>query len=117
MSAPAADSFTIFQGSDFAREYRWLSSGVPVNLTGYTARMQFRNDIRDPLPVWDLTTANGGLQIVEPTDGRIRVVITADQSRAIQRQRMVFGIEVYAPGGAKTRLVEGSCQLSLPMVR
>lgn len=36
----SASDFTIVQGATFLLTMQWLSSGIPVNLTGYTARLK-----------------------------------------------------------------------------
>jgi hypothetical protein len=40
--------------------------GPPIDLTGYTGRMQVRKSVSDTVKLLDLTTANGGLLIPAP---------------------------------------------------
>jgi len=55
------------RGKTFRPIFWYLDeNNSPINLTGFTARMQARVDIDDALPItgWDLTTENGGIAIV-----------------------------------------------------
>lgn len=117
MHVPVRDSFVIFQGSEFDRDYRWTSDGVPVNLTGWTGRAQFRGNVRDPAVVWDLTEANGRFQFVDRLDGRIRILVPSALSLAVTTSRLVFGVTLTAPDGQLTRLVEGVASLDPALVR
>lgn len=110
----------IEQGADWRLVLTWKDeAGAPVNLTGYTARMQVRETYASKVKVFDLTTENG--RITLPGDGVIELAIPASVSAAVainpaktawidgkQAQQLVFDIEMVAPSGAVTRLLQGA---------
>lgn len=58
---PAKIDLAIYQGATFSKVMRWSAGGSPVDLTGYTARMQVRGEIDDEEALVELTTENGGI--------------------------------------------------------
>ena len=75
------------------------STPVPVNLTGFTAKMVLRRKIGSPI-VLELTNTNGGLTI-DATEGRITILINASQTEALQITQGVYALEVSTtPAGA-----------------
>ena len=59
MFKPAQLDLIIYQGATFRKTFGWKSSSL--DLTGYTARMQIREKIKNSTVVADLTTENGGI--------------------------------------------------------
>ena len=53
---PAVVNLTIYQGSTFMQEFQWKTGNpaVPVDLTGYTARMQIRPKVTDPAKIAEI---------------------------------------------------------------
>lgn len=77
------------------------SDGNPINLTGYSVASQLRKS-------YGSTTAyNFNASIYEAGQGKVRVQLSAAQSSAIKPGRYLYDIEVTAPNGDKTRVVEG----------
>ena len=68
MTTPAKLKFTIYQGATFRRRLRWSvkGTGVPIDLTGCTARMQVRVEKESPTALLTLTTENGGISLAVP---------------------------------------------------
>ena len=90
------------QGS-FFRTYITVSStdGTPLDLTNYTVSSQMRKSYQSST-AYDFTTA-----ISVPIQGRVRVELSSEQSRQIPAGRYLYDLEVTAPSGEKTRVVEG----------
>ncbi len=66
-------------GVDWTRVLSYKQAdGQPVNLTGYTARMQVRSHPSSNIAILDLTTQNGGIAIDGPT-GVITLTVTHAQ--------------------------------------
>jgi len=80
------------------------SNNNPVNLTGYTARMQLREKYTS-VAVLTLTTENGGLTIT-PLTGNIAVLATATQTEAIEAAYYLYDLELTS-GFEITRLIQG----------
>jgi hypothetical protein len=100
-------SLTCKQGATFTRRITYKSNGVIVNLTGYTARMQVRPSYAYESSVLtvDLTTGSG--ITITGAIGAIDLAITAGVTAAITAGNYVYDLEVVAPNGTVTRLLEG----------
>lgn len=115
-------SFVLEQGSTFQRELTYQdSNGTPIDLTSYTARMQFR-----PAPgsstlyltlssslMPDSTGLNmNGLSGLNPgTSGTIGIVISAATSSLLTFDEAVYDLEIYS-GSYASRIIEGKVKLS-----
>ena len=80
------------------------SNNVPVNLTGYTARMQLRSKY-DSTAALTLSTATGEIVITGPT-GQIAITATATQTQAINPGLYLYDLELTS-GAEITRLIQG----------
>ena len=78
--------------------------GTPIDLTGYTGRMQLRTKF-DSTAVLTLSTANGGIVITGPT-GQIAITATATQTQAINPGLYLYDLELTS-GAEITRLIQG----------
>ena len=112
----AVHNITVEQGATFVRIFRWLSAGVPVNLTGATAVMQIRQVASSDEVLWEMSTANGRLSIAEAL-GEITVTITAAQSTAFDWTFGKYDLEVTTAGGTVYRLVRGTVSISAEVTR
>lgn len=127
MSAGIYD-IIIEQGADWRLVMTWQSTaGGPMNLAGYTARMQVRETWASKLKVFDLTTENDRISM-DAENGVISLNIPAAITSAVavnpaktswvdgkQSQQLVFDLEVIDPAGVVTRLIQGAA-LFIPEV-
>lgn len=61
------------------------AAGVPIDLTGYRARMQVRKRAKYSLPVlMELNTENGGL-VLGPVPGEIHIKMVASKTSLLSR--------------------------------
>lgn len=107
-------SFTVTNGATGI----YISGGiatVPMNLLGYTARLQVRSLPNDPTAVLTLTTENGGISITALT-GLVEVHATATQTGAIDAGTYVYDIEI-VNGAIVTRLAQGQVVVSPQVTR
>lgn len=105
----ASQDLVIDQFATFKTAFRWESkgTGLPVNLTGYSASMQIRRSHGDATALVSLTSAaNGGLTI-EGTDGRVRIEIPAATTTTLTAGRYVYDLVLTDLSSKKKRLVEG----------
>jgi len=70
-----------------------LEYNTPVNLTGYTARMQIRPTVDSATVLTTLTTENGGITI-NTIDASITLNITATATAVYTWQTAVYGLEL-----------------------
>ena len=116
---PASISLTIYQGSTFERSFQWKTSSppVPVDLTGYKARMQIRENIKSADFIIEMTTENGGIIITNPVEGRIKLYISSDDTTRMNFKSAIYDLELIRPDNSVVRLFGGSVSLSLEVTR
>ena len=105
----SATQFTVLNGATG----NYISGGLataPVNITGYTAKMQLRSTPNTVNAVLTLTTENGGISIDGPT-GTITLHATATQTGAIDEGPYDYDLEIYQ-GSSVTRVVQGMAVVS-----
>ena len=109
---PAAQyNIIIEQGATWRLSLTWKdSAGAPIDLTGYTARMQVRQayGAADAL----LSLSNGTGITLGPSAGVITLTASATQTAAIAARNGVYDLEMVAPDGTVTRLLQGSVTIS-----
>lgn len=116
---PAVIDLTIYQGSTFSQKFQWKTGtpSTPVNLTGYSARMQIREKLSSPTPVITLTTENGGIVFTDAENGYFSIEISATDTAAFRFKSAVYDLEFVYPSGFVRRLIEGSVTLSPEVTR
>jgi hypothetical protein len=121
---------TIEQGAttDLLLEYK-DSNGNPVDLSGYTARMQIRPSVDSSTVYLSLTQATGsdgtGLNLtptsasltLPTTSGSVGLFISATTSSGLSFTEGVYDIELQSSTGVVTRLLEGIVKLSKEVTR
>lgn len=108
---------TIEQGATFTYNLIWKDSdGSPIDLTGYTARMQVRKNYNTSDTLLDLTTENGAITLGGSL-GTIAVVGAADDTSAIDARTGVYDLELVSAGGTVTRLIEGKVTINPEVTR
>ncbi len=110
-------NFTIEQGASLTRPFVWKDgNGDPVDLTGYTARMQVRPTVQSSTVLLELTTANGRITL-GGANGTVTLVISPQTSAGITWRRGVYDIELMSADGTVTRFLEGEIQVSREVTR
>jgi len=103
--------FTLEQGATFSKVLTWKDeNGDPINLTGYTARMQLRRYPGDSELVAELTTENGGIALGGAA-GTITLTIAATETEEIDTAEGKYDLELIS-GATVTRLLQGAWTLS-----
>jgi hypothetical protein len=106
MINPGIYNVQCWQGADWDRTFTISQSGVPLNLTGYSAAMQVRESADADTYLLSLTNGTG--ITLGGTAGTITVAITSAQSSAIAAGSYSYDLEIVSNGGAVTRLLQGS---------
>lgn len=100
-------NWTAGQGETWSLSLTWKqSTGTPVDLTGYTARMQARETYGASSTVLSLTSGSG--ITLGGTAGTIAISVPASTTAAIGAATYVWDLEVVSGGSAVTRLVQGN---------
>jgi hypothetical protein len=107
--------FDIEQGATLFREIAWQDgTGAPVDLTGFTARMQIRPSINSDEIIHELTTENGEITIL-PLTGVIRVEVLPEVTATLT-QRGVYDLELVKDPDV-FRLLQGRVRISKEVTR
>jgi len=102
----------IEQGATFRLNLLWKDSlGAPINLTGYTARMQVRRKHSDPTILLNFTTENGAI-VLGGAAGTIAVTGLATLTDDLPAKPSVYDLELVSSGGVVTRLVQGAATIT-----
>lgn len=103
----------IEQGATFSRVITWDDEdGEPVNVTGYTARAQFRASHGSTSTVLSLTSPSSGL-VLGGALGTITMTITATATAALTAPSFgVWDLELVSATSVVTRLLEGTYQIT-----
>jgi hypothetical protein len=115
---------------DFEVQYK-DSDGVPVNLTGYGARMQFRPSAGSNEIFLSLTSnlnsdgtginMSGSAPYKPPTSGSLGIYISSCTSSMLNFGDAVYDLEVFAPINSNcpvvTRILQGPVRLSKEVTR
>jgi len=104
------------QGATFSRNLHWEdSSGNPIDVTGYSARMQVRERFVSATPV---------LSLVSPTNialgggsGTVVVTVSATLMAAVTAGDYVYDLEMVASNGVVTRLLQGTFKVRPEVTR
>jgi hypothetical protein len=119
-------SFVIEQGATVNFQIAYTdSTGTPVNLTGYQARMQIRPTVDSNTVYITLSSSldpcgtglnlSGSNSINPPASGTVGVYISAASSSQLNFTQGVYDLELATGSGAcyvVTRLLEGEVRLS-----
>lgn len=122
-------SFVIEQGSTLNQELQYKdSSGNPINLAGYSGKMQIKSDYADNSPTTYITLSSSlasdgtGLNFsgsngsTPLASGSIAIVISAASSSQFAFDEAKYDLEL-TYGSTVTRILEGNVKLSKEVTR
>lgn len=90
---------------------------VPIDISGYTARMHIRRTLESSTPMISLTTENNRL-VVNPGDADNQVAITlTDEETSTLTTSGVYDLEIESPDGVVSRVLQGAVTLSPEVTR
>lgn len=88
----------------------------PVNLTGYTARMQLREKLDSTVVLAEYTTENGNL-IIDSATSKITISVTPEATAAYTFVSAVYSLELISTGSQVTQLATGTITLIKEVTR
>lgn len=88
----------------------------PVNLTGFTARMQIRETVESTTVLHSLTTENGGITLGGAA-GTIALTISATDTAAFTFDTAVYDLEVVSGGDVVTEIASGAVLMNNEVTR
>lgn len=120
MAAPIYDftgDYELNQGSALSVPLLYTDpSGLIIDITGYTARMQVRVSPSSSTVLLELTTENGGF-VVDGPAGKLTMVITEAIAETLTWRRGVYDIELIPPSGEAFRFLQGEIEVSPEVTR
>jgi hypothetical protein len=91
------------------------ANNTPINITGFSAFMQLRENFDSTVADLTLTTANGGISINGPL-GEITIIATAAQTTTLTSDYYLYDLEL-VNGSAVTRLLQGQITVNSEVTR
>jgi hypothetical protein len=114
--------FVMEQGAVFDENVYWiLDTGIPKNITGYSAKMSIRQTVNSVAAIFSLyTTPTPGCGTITITgsSGKVRLYANADLTRALSFTSAVYDLELASDGtdphtsDYAVRLLEGKITFS-----
>jgi hypothetical protein len=107
---------TIDQGATWSVTVTYKdSTGAPINLTGYTAALQVRQQYSSVDADLTLTSPSNGI-VITPLTGVVVVTMTATQTAALAEGYYVYDLELTS-GTYKDRLIQGQLTVAPEVTR
>ena len=107
MSTAGSWDFYADQGATWQQVVTWkTAAGTPINLSGYSARMQVRERVTSSTAVLDLSSTGGNPKIVLGGSAGT-VTITVPDGDMDFEGSYLYDLEVESAGGVVTRLLMG----------
>ena len=91
------------------------SDGNPIDLTNYTARMQFRRTIDNDTIDKEMTTVTGHL-VITPAEGQIKLDILNAETTALSGIYF-YDLEIVSAADVVTRMIQGKVIISGEVTR
>ncbi len=110
MKQPLNLTLFIWQGQTFDDQLKLTDEdNVPIDLTGYEAHLQAREDITSLLPLIDWTTADGEI-VLGGDQGTVTFAVDGDTTYGLglpfDTQQLYYDLRLYTPDYAE-RPIEG----------
>lgn len=99
----------------------YISGGIveyntPIDMTGYTARMQLRSKLDSSTIIEELNTENGKI-VIDNVNKTIKLIISADNTSAYTFSSAVYSLELISSGGQVTPFANGIITLVKEVTR
>ncbi len=99
----------VLQGATFLLPLKWKAGAplLPINVTGYSAKLQVRENTSSVAALLEMSSVNGRI-VIGGIDGMITPKLTALETAALSFRRGVYDLELTeADGVTVRRLLEG----------
>ena len=110
--AAANYNLVIEKGTTFKQRFIWKqkATGEPVNLTGYTAKMQIRPSEKNNKIIIELSTGNSRILLTE-AEGIIDLILEDEETVSVVETEGVYDLLLMASNGDVVKLVRGKVTL------
>ena len=103
---PGRYNITVYKGTTFQLSPVWKVDNLPVNLTGYSAKMQVRQFTDSSVAV-ELSTDNGKI-VINAGLGQINMTLTAAQTTALTANSYQYDLNLTSPDGYVYKILQGA---------
>lgn len=109
------EDLLIPQGATYRHVFAYVdSANAPVDITGYTARMQIRATISATAKLYE---SAGGDFVINGVAGEVILTIASATTTAWTWATGVYDIEIVSPLGEVTRLIKGKVKVDPEVTR
>jgi hypothetical protein len=112
---PGLVNFVCPQGSTFRRTLTYSLDEVPVDLSGYSSRLQVRQAYYSEDPVVSLVSGSG--ITLGGSAGTIDILISASVTSEFPTGTHVYDLEIVSPSNIVDRLIEGTFNVTPEVTR
>jgi len=112
---PGLVNFVCPQGSTFSRTLTYSLDLVPIDLSGYSARLQVRQAYYSELPIVSLVSGSG--ITMGGSAGTIDILISAAITSEFPTGTHVYDLEIISSSNIVDRLIEGSFNVTPEVTR
>jgi hypothetical protein len=112
---PGLVNFVCPQGSTFRRTLTYTLDELPVDLTGYSSRLQVRQAYYSENPIVSLVSGSG--ITIGGSAGTIDILISASATSNLPAGTHVYDLEIISPSNIVDRLIEGTFNVTPEVTR
>lgn len=107
----------IEQGIPFAQKFRAKNEdGSNKDLTGYTARMQFRTSVGSSIVSLEATTINAKL-FIDVANSALEIRLSETDTQSLVYKQYVYDVELVNASGVPIRFIQGTATISPEVTR
>jgi hypothetical protein len=104
---PGKVNFLCPQGSTFRKRLTYKIDETPVDLTGYSSRLQVRQNYYSTDKILDITSSSSAI-IMGASAGTIDILVDDAITTAFPYGDWVYDLEIESGNGTVDRLIEGN---------
>jgi len=104
---PGQVNFLCPQGSTFRRTITYTIDDIPVDLSGYSSRLQVRQNYYSTDTILDIATSSSAITL-GGSAGTVSILVDADTTAEFPPGTWLYDLEVESSGGVVDRLIEGN---------
>jgi len=112
---PGLVNFVCPQGSTFRRTLTYTLDDLPIDLSGYSSRLQVRQAYYSEDPVVSLVSGSG--ITIGGSAGTIDIFIPASSTSNFPTGVHVYDLEIVSPSNIVDRLIEGTFNVTPEVTR
>lgn len=103
---PGLVNFICPQGATFKRTMLYTADDMPFDLSGYSAKLQVRENYYSVDPLITLATSGSGIELTG-TSGSINLYIAHEDTQNLPVGTHVYDLKLTNPSSEDDRLIEG----------